>query len=35
VFEKRVLGIIFGSKWDGIIGASRKLHNEENILIEK
>ena len=29
VFEKRVLRRIFGSKWDEVTGAWRKLHNEE------
>jgi hypothetical protein len=29
VFENRVLGKIFGSKRDDVIGGWRKLHNEE------
>jgi hypothetical protein len=29
VFENRVLRRIFGSKWDGVTGGWRKLHNEE------
>jgi hypothetical protein len=29
VFENRVLRKIFGPKRDGILGVSRKLHNEE------
>jgi hypothetical protein len=29
VFEKRVLGRIFGSKGDDVTGEWRKLHNEE------
>ena len=28
-FESRVLRIIFGPKWDEVIGEWRKLHNEE------
>jgi hypothetical protein len=29
VFENRVLREIFGSKWDGVTGEWRRLHNEE------
>jgi hypothetical protein len=29
VFENSVLRIIFGQKWDGMMGEWRKLHNEE------
>jgi hypothetical protein len=29
MFENRVLRRIFGSKWDGVTGGWRKLHNEE------
>jgi hypothetical protein len=29
VFENRMLRGIFGPKRDGVIGGSRKLHNEE------
>ena len=29
VFENRVLGRVFGTKWDEVTGEWRKLHNEE------
>ena len=29
VFENRVLRRIFGTRWDGVTGEWRKLHNEE------
>jgi hypothetical protein len=29
VFQKRILMIIFGLKWDEVTGGLRKLHNEE------